>query len=262
MSIRAMEGGVTDEIPVQNILLSVSDKNGLDDLARALVEANDGVRFFSTGGTYNALKDILGDTADDRLVAVSDYTGFPEMQGGLVKTLHPMIHAGILGERNNPTQQAYIKALAKKLKFPEGGPETVFDADVGTHYGNVEIVEGIKAVYFDMVVVNLYPFSKKAADPESTFEDCRGNIDIGGPTMIRAAGKNLPSCAVVVNPESYASIADQVRETGCTTFDQRVVLAAQAFEHTAQYDRGIADYFAQQVQTPEKVRECFQFVGE
>jgi phosphoribosylaminoimidazolecarboxamide formyltransferase/IMP cyclohydrolase len=144
---------------------------------------------------------------------VAEYTGFPEMQRGLVKTLHPKIHAGILGERNNPEHQRY---LAEEMN---GG------------------------VYIDMVVVNLYPFEETIAKPDSTFETARGNIDIGGPTMIRGAAKNFPSCAVVCEPGDYEKVMREIEENnGCTTFEQRLGLAQKVFDATARYDRFIAEF--------------------
>jgi len=123
-----MKGEVNDLIPVKNVIVSVFDKTGLEQLVPGLIEANRDTRFLSTGGTFSRIKDILGASYRDHLIEIAEYTEFPEMDGGLVKTLHPKIHAGLLGERNNPKHQRY---LAEELS---GG------------------------VYIDMAVVNLYPF--------------------------------------------------------------------------------------------------------
>jgi len=214
MTIRDMEGGAEDKIPVRTVLASVTDKGGLDILVPELVKASHGVRFLSTGGTYKAIDKILSDNHLDTrcLTEVADYTGFPEMQGGLVKTLHPKIHAGLLGERKNPAHQKY---LAETL---QGG------------------------VFIDLVVVNLYQFQKVSAEG-GTFEQARGNIDIGGPTMIRAAAKNFPSCAVLCDPADYSKFLEQVRgNDGCTNFDQRLLLARKAFAVTSEYETAISKY--------------------
>lgn len=217
MTIRDIKGGSDDLIPVRRVLLSVFYKTGLDKLVCGLVEQNPGVLLLSTGGTYKTVRDVLG-SEDKHLVEVSEYTGFPEMEGGLVKTLHPKIHAGILGERHNPDHQTY---LHETLTTPNTIP----------------------ADYLDMVVVNLYPFEKKIAEPGCTFEKARGNIDIGGPTMVRAAAKNFMSCAVVCNPNDYDKVLNEMkRNQGCTTFDLRDSLMRSAFGMTFEYERQINLY--------------------
>lgn len=211
MTIRDVKGEVDDRIPVNTVLLSVYDKTGLDKLVFGLLEQNPGILFLSTGGTYKAMQQMLGEKAIPSLMEVSHYTGFPEMEGGLVKTLHPKIHAGILGERHNPEHLKYLQDMNGR--------------------------------FIDMVVVNLYPFEKKIAEPGCTFEQARGNIDIGGPTMVRAAAKNFMSCAVVVDPDDYTSILSEVRTNdGCTTFNTRLTLAQRAFNITAKYESQIANY--------------------
>jgi phosphoribosylaminoimidazolecarboxamide formyltransferase / IMP cyclohydrolase len=216
MAIRPMEGPVTDIIPVNNILVSVFDKAGLDDLVKGIFAINPSAMILSTGGTYTALQKTLGAECTN-LVEVASYTGFPEMKGGLVKTLHPKIHAGILGERNNPEHQKYLK----------------------------ETLNG--GVYIDMVVVNLYPFEKVMAREGATFEDGRGNIDIGGPTMLRAAAKNFPSCASVCRPDDYNMILEHLCANKCTTdFALRFDLMKKVFEDTAKYDTAIAKFMGQQ----------------
>jgi len=229
MSIRDMKGQVEDKIPVKNVLVSVFDKSGLEYFIPGLLKANPDVRFMSTGGTYGRLKEILGDAAGEHLMEVAEYTEFPEMEGGLVKTLHPKIHAGLLGERGNPEHRRY---LAEELN---GG------------------------VYIDMVVVNLYPFEQVIAKEGTTFETARGNIDIGGPTMIRAGAKNFPSCAVVCDPRDYEYVMREIEENnGCTTFELRLGLAQGVFDATATYDRAIAEHMKSRIHLDlEGVMACY-----
>ena len=185
-------------------LLGVSDKTGLVDLARALHEA--GVELIATGGTARAISD-----AGIPVRQVSDVTGAPEMLDGRVKTLHPAIHAGILARRDLPE---HLRAL--------------------TEHGYQPI---------DLVVVNLYPFAAivaSGADRDTVVE----NIDIGGPTMIRAAAKNSDSVAVVVSPSQYEEVLGEIREAGVVSAATRRRLAAEAFAHVAAYDTAVADWLA------------------
>ena len=169
-----------------------------------------GIELLSTGGTYRLLKE-----QGIEVTEVSDHTGFPEMMDGRVKTLHPKIHGGILGRRGQ-------------------------DDDVMESHA-------IKAI--DMVIVNLYPFVKTVADPDCTMESAVENIDIGGPTMVRAAAKNHAHVNIVVNAEDYSSILKELQENdGCTSFETRFDLAIKAYEHTAAYDSAIANYFGQLVE--------------
>lgn len=233
MTIRDLKGKVNDRIPVKNVLISVFDKCGLERLTLGLIDVNPNVRFISTGGTYEKLTEILGQFYGDNIIKIADYTGFPEMEGGLVKTLHPKIHAGLLGERNNPEHHKY---LVKELN---GG------------------------VFIDMAVVNLYPFSQVISKEDTTFEQARGNIDIGGPTMIRAAAKNFPSCAVACAPSQYENIMEVIRNNkGSTTFDLRLQLAREAFKTTAGYENSIVGYLSKPTVTPEKVRAEYNFTEE
>lgn len=233
MSIRDLRGKVNDRIPVENVLVSVFDKSGLEMLVPGLMEVNPDLRFMSTGGTHGRIKDILGDSHGDSLIEIAEYTGSPEMEGGLVKTLHPKIHAGILGERNNPEHQRYL----------------------------IEEFNG--AGFIDMVVVNLYPFSQIVSKEGTTFEQARGNIDIGGPTMIRAAAKNFPNCAVACVPSQYEKIMEVIRATkGSTTFDLRLQLAREAFGITAEYEASISRYLSDEQKIPEKVKGEYTFVEE
>jgi len=230
MTIRDMKGKVEDKIPVRNVIISCFDKKGLESFIPDLVDiTNSNVMFMSTGGTYKKIKEMLGNDAEKYLMEVSEYTEFPEMEGGLVKTLHPKIHAGILGERNNPEHQKYLK-------------ETLNNG-----------------VYIDLVVVNLYPFKDVISKPDATFEEARGNIDIGGPTMLRAAAKNFPSCAVVSSPYDYDSVLYVIKENnGCTTFEQRLNLAAKVFRETSAYDSAIESYFTKNLmENGNKIKESY-----
>lgn len=213
-----------DMVKVENVLISVSDKSGLESFVPALVEVNPDIRILSTGGTFSKISEILGADAQKNLVQVSDYTGQPETQGGLVKTLDFKIYLGILTETYNDSHQADLKRS--------------------------------DALRIDMVVVNLYPFKETIAREGVTPEEARGNIDIGGPTMVRASAKNFLRVASVVNPSEYGRIIDVLRKNdGSLPLDLRFELAGQAFEHTAVYDRTISDYLA--AQTFEKVAGCY-----
>ncbi len=197
----------TDLAPVRRALISVSDKTGIVDFARALSALN--VEILSTGGTWRLLRE-----QGVPVTEVSDYTGFPEMMDGRVKTLHPKVHGGILGRRGQD------------------------DAVMAEH--------GIQAI--DMVVVNLYPFEQTVARPGCSLEDAVENIDIGGPTMVRAAAKNHAFVNIVVDAGDYAAILQELRDNqGCTHLATRFNLAIKAYEHTAAYDGAIANYFGQQV---------------
>ncbi len=187
------------DIPIRRALLSVSDKAGLTDLGRAL--ADQGVELVSTGGTAKALRDA-GLTVRD----VSDLTGFPEMMDGRVKTLHPMVHGGLLAVRDNAEHVAAMDA------------------------------HGIGAI--DLVVVNLYPFAQTVTRGAARGEVIE-NIDIGGPSMVRSAAKNHAFVAIVTDPADYAAVAK-----GSTTLDERKRFAAKAYALTAQYDATIASWFA------------------
>ncbi len=191
---------------VQRALLSVSDKAGIVELARALSEM--GVEILSTGGTRKTIAE-----AGINVRSVSDYTGFPEMMDGRVKTLHPKIHAGLLALRDN---MEHMRQVDKH---------------------DIELI--------DMVVVNLYPFQQTISKEGVRLEDAIEQIDIGGPTMLRSAAKNYRDVAVVVNPERYAQIIEEMRAgDGRVSDDLKFELACEVFEHTATYDRAIADYLA------------------
>ena len=204
---------IDDRVKVRNVLMSVSDKTGLESFVPALVKACPGVKIYSTGGTYTKVKEILGDAAAGTLVAVSDYTGQPEMQGGLVKTLDFKIYLGLLSETYNDAHQADLKRLS--------------------------------ALPIDMVVVNLYPFRETVAKAGVTPEMARTNIDIGGPCMVRASAKNYLRVASVTDPLDYAAIAQELEaRDGPVGLDTRFRLMKKAFAHTAEYDTAIAGFFA------------------
>lgn len=193
---------------IKNALLSVSDKRGIVDFARGLVDL--GVTIYSTGGTLKAIKE-----AGIPAHAVEDLTHFPEMMDGRVKTLHPVVHGGILALRHKPDHRT---AMEK---------------------------HGIEPI--DLVVVNLYPFRETIAKSGVTLEEAIENIDIGGPTMVRSAAKNNAYVGVVVNPDRYGQILEQLKREGGLTDAYRLALAQEAFAHTAAYDTAIANYLAPQV---------------
>ena len=217
-------GEIDNRVAVRHVLMSVSDKTGLETFVPALVKACPGVKIYSTGGTYAKVKEILGEKASETLVAVSDYTGQPEMQGGLVKTLDFKIYLGLLSETYNDAHQADLKRLS--------------------------------AQPIDMVVVNLYPFQATVAKAGVTPEMARTNIDIGGPCMVRASAKNYLRVASVTDPGDYANIAQELEAHGGTLgLDTRFRLMKKAFAHTAAYDTAIAGFFAG---TPwEQVDGCY-----
>jgi len=223
MSINIVEK-IDDRIKIKHILVSVSDKKGLESFIPELVGINPGIRIFSTGGTFAKLKEILGNKASC-LTQVSDYTGQPETQGGLVKTLDFKIYLGLLTETYNDSHRADL--------------------------------ERTKSVSIDMVVVNLYPFKATISKQGVTPEEARGNIDIGGPCMIRASAKNFLRVASVVDPEDYDRIITELKGNGNKiSLKSRFELAKKAFAHTAIYDRMIADYLTGR--TFEEVRNCYK----
>ncbi|MBP6723280.1 MAG: bifunctional phosphoribosylaminoimidazolecarboxamide formyltransferase/IMP cyclohydrolase [Halioglobus sp.] len=193
----------TNLVKVRRALISVSDKAGIVEFARALQAL--GVELLSTGGTWRLLRE-----QGLAVTEVSEYTGFPEMMDGRVKTLHPKVHGGILARRGQD------------------------DAVMAAH--------GIQAI--DMVVVNLYPFEATVARPGCSLEDAIENIDIGGPTMVRAAAKNHRFVNIVVNAADYdAILAEMQANNGATSLATRFDLAIKAYEHTAAYDGAIANHF-------------------
>ncbi len=194
----------TDKVVIKRALLGVSDKTGLVDFARALERR--GVEILSTGGTKAALE-----KGGVRVKSVEDFTGSPEMLDGRVKTLHPKIHGGILARRSEPSHQQQMRQ------------------------------HGIEPI--DLVVVNFYPFEQTVGKPNVSLEEAIENIDIGGPTMVRAAAKNHDDVAVIVDPSDYAAIAQELEATGgATTAETRWRLARKAFARVTAYDCAISNY--------------------
>ncbi|MEI8093985.1 MAG: hypothetical protein WCG80_07235 [Spirochaetales bacterium] len=202
---------IDDAVPVRNVLLSVSDKTGLAAFVQGLAEINPGIRFYSTGGTYAQLQVVLGEAAEGTLFQVSDYTGQPEMQGGLVKTLDFKIYMGLLSETYNDVHRADLKRTG--------------------------------CLEFDLVVVNLYPFQQTVAAAGVTLEDARANIDIGGPTMLRASAKNFLRVGSVCDPADYSHLLAELKASrGRLGLKTRFELARKAFAHTAAYDTAISTW--------------------
>jgi phosphoribosylaminoimidazolecarboxamide formyltransferase/IMP cyclohydrolase len=212
-------------VKVRHVLVSVSNKSGLESFIPSLLDINPEIRLFSTGGTYSRIKQILADRASSCLTPVSDYTGQPETQGGLVKTLDFKIYLGLLTETYNDAHQ--------------------------------QDLERTGALPIDMVVVNLYPFKETISKEGVTVEQARGNIDIGGPCMIRASAKNFIRVGAVVDPVDYPKIISDMRaNSGKISLKLRYDMAKKAFEHTAVYDRHIADFLAKR--SFGNVQTCYQ----
>ena len=217
---------IDDQVNVRNILVSVSDKNGLDLFIPQLIDIIPDIRIFSTGGTYEKIKDIIGEKSKSCLTQVSDYTGQPETQGGLVKTLDFKIYLGLLTETYNDFHK--------------------------------EDLDRTDSVSIDMVIVNLYPFKETISKEGVTVEEARGNIDIGGPCMIRASAKNFLRVASIVDPSDYEMIVSKMRaNNGMMSLELRYKLARKAFEHTAGYDRNIADFLVSK--SFEEVKKCYKY---
>ena len=188
---------------VERALISLTDKFGIEDFARSLTEL--GVEILSTGGTAKKMRDCNIAVTD-----VSEFTGFPEMLDGRVKTLHPLVHGGILNQRENSDHQQQCRE------------------------------HGIKPI--DIVAVNLYAFAKTVADPNCSLADAIENIDIGGPTLLRASAKNFRDVTVIVDPADYEQVLTEIKETGNTTLKTRFKLAVKVFQLTSSYDTAIADW--------------------
>jgi phosphoribosylaminoimidazolecarboxamide formyltransferase/IMP cyclohydrolase len=203
-------GTVQDLVPVRNIIISVHDKTGLGSLVEALVQSCPGLRIYSTGGSHDFIAGCLRERAARHLVHISDYTGQPEMKGGLVKTLDWKIYLGLLAETADADHAADLARTG--------------------------------AVAFDMVVGNLYPFGD-AVVRSTQVEAVRQHIDIGGPAMLRAAAKNFLRVAAISHPGLYAAVAGQLADqAGHTSLTQRVMLAKAVFQGQAEYDTAVADY--------------------
>ena len=202
---------MSDLVPIKRALISVFDKTGLADFAKAL-HTEFGIELISTGGTARFLRDQGLPVID-----VSEVTGFPEMMDGRVKTLHPKIHGGLLAIRDNPEHRAAMEKHA------------------------------IPAI--DLVCINLYPFEKTVSKPNVTFEEAIENIDIGGPSMVRSAAKNNRFVLVLTSVDRYAEVLAELRQNhGCSSAELRLKQAQRAFSHTAAYDGKIAEYLAGVVQ--------------
>ncbi|MDO5793107.1 MAG: bifunctional phosphoribosylaminoimidazolecarboxamide formyltransferase/IMP cyclohydrolase [Turicibacter sp.] len=201
---------------MKRALVSVSDKTNLVSFVQNLVEL--GYEIISTGGTKKTLEE-----AGMNVIAIDEVTGFPEILEGRVKTLHPMVHGGLLAKRDDIHHQEQVAQ------------------------NNIE--------YIDLVCVNLYPFAKTIQNPEATHEDKIENIDIGGPSMLRSAAKNFNDVTVVVDANDYELIISEIRQHGNTTLKTRQMLAGKVFNHTAAYDAMIANYFNEinEVEVPEKL---------
>lgn len=185
---------------IKRALISLTDKSGIASFAAALAE--EGIEIISTGGTAAKLREAGIEVTD-----VSDFTGFPEMLDGRVKTLHPKVHGGILHQRGNPE--------------------------------HVEQCERYGLESVDLVAVNLYAFEKTTADPGCTLEDAIESIDIGGPTLLRASAKNFNDVTVIIDPGDYGKVLAEIRETGTTTLRTRFELARKVFALTSSYDTAI-----------------------
>lgn len=205
---------IDDVVPVKTVLVSVSDKSGLPELIRGFAETLPEVTILSTGGTYRVIEQVIAEhnlAGIINLQAVTAYTGQPEMQGGLVKSLDFRIYLGLLSETYNEHHREDLRRT---------GSSTI-----------------------DLTVVNLYPFTKTVAQPGANLEDARAHIDIGGPSMLRASAKNYLRVAALCEPDTYSRFLDELRSTnGGTSLQFRYQLARAAFRHTAEYDTAIADY--------------------
>ena len=196
------------KINIKNAIVSVSNKQNLEELASFFVKNK--VSVLSSGGTFNYLKRL---DKNLKLTQISNFTKFKEILDGRVKTLHPFVHAGILAKKDNPDHINEIRSI------------------------------GVSSI--DLVVVNLYPFEKILNDPKSNNEDCIENIDIGGPSMIRAAAKNFQSVAVLSSPEQYKNfINEATKNNNKISLKTRKILAKSAFQSTAYYDSIISNWFS------------------
>jgi phosphoribosylaminoimidazolecarboxamide formyltransferase/IMP cyclohydrolase len=191
---------------IQRALISLTDKSGIEHFAAELARL--GIEILSTGGTARMIR-----AAGIAVTDVSEFTGFPEMLDGRVKTLHPKVHGGILNQRDNAEHQR---------QCAEHGLQNI-----------------------DLVAVNLYAFEKTVADPGCSLADAIENIDIGGPTLLRASAKNFHDVTVIVDPADYPQVLREIKETGNTTLKTRFRLAAKVFALTSRYDTAIARWLAQ-----------------
>lgn len=212
---------IDQDIKIERVLISLSDKSGLEDFVKSLLKINSDIVFYSTGGTYSAIKEMIG---ADNLVAVSEYTGQPEMQGGLVKTLDYKIYMGLLSETYNKTHQSDLQRIA--------------------------------GINFDLVVVNLYPFNETINTAGCSVEMARTHIDIGGPCMLRASAKNFLRVLSLCNPADYSGIIKEMKEmNGKISLKTRFAMAEKTFQHTAEYDQNIFEFFKKS--TVDEMSACY-----
>jgi phosphoribosylaminoimidazolecarboxamide formyltransferase/IMP cyclohydrolase len=218
---------IDDRVRIQNVIVSVYDKEKLDVLVEGLLAVNPDCMFFATGGSHTALKTLLKNRAGKNLTAMADFTGQPEMQGGLVKTLDFRIYLGLLSETYNADHRADVTART-------GG------------------------LVFDMVVSNLYPFETVVSGPDATVEAARANIDIGGPCLVRAAAKNFHRVAAVTDKADYPNLINIIRNShGTLDVETRFTLARKAFSMIARYDAAIAEYLMNI--GSEAMKRCYEF---
>lgn len=229
MTIRKNTYPVIDLIMPQHNLISVNYKDGLEKPVLTILEVNPDAMFYSTGNTGKKVKEILSAWAERyffpvtefvsaHYMSVEEFTGAPEMEGGLVKTLHPKIYAGLLSERGNPAHEKYLtEEMAKLGKGP--------------------------GVYFDNFIGNLYPFAEAIAKEDATAETARINIDIGGPGMTMAVAKNWPSVAALTSPSQYDDFCQYLLYSRGTTLEMRFKLAQEAMKLVGNYRMANADYF-------------------
>src|SRR5512139_4226896 len=201
---------------IRRAIVSVSDKTGVVSFAKGLAQM--GVEILSTGGTAKTLREQGVSVAD-----ISDYTGFPEMLDGRVKTLHPKVHGGLLGQRS---KKEHVKKMEEHGILP-----------------------------IDLVAVNLYPFEATVAKEDCSLEEAVENIDIGGPTMLRSSAKNYPDVTVLVDPSDYEPILSELKAKGEISLETNFHLAKKVFQHTARYDGAISNYLGQ----IEKGKKVFEF---
>lgn len=217
--IRTNQYPIPKLIQPQHVLVSTFDKRGLDVLVARVLAANPQAMFYSTGGTGTALQEILGSRTATNYMSVEDFTGCPEMEGGLVKTLHPKIHAGLLAERNNPNHEKYL--AVDMAKFGRG-----------------------TGVYFDIFAGNLYPFDVVVARDGGSAEVARCYIDIGGPCMAMAAAKNWQSVAALTHPYMYDDLGPILQaNSGCIPAASRFQFAVAAMGRIADFRSANAHHF-------------------
>jgi phosphoribosylaminoimidazolecarboxamide formyltransferase/IMP cyclohydrolase len=203
---------VQDRVPILNAIVSVYDKTGLGSLVELMLCSCPGLHLYSTGGSYDFLAGMLGPRSGAHLVRMEDYTGQPAMKGGLVKTLDWKVYLGLLAESGNESHAQDLQRTG--------------------------------AVAFDMVIGNLYPFGE-AAKKGGNLESIRQHIDIGGPSMLRAAAKNFLRVASVCHPGQYAWLAEALEAGGgCTTLAERMKLSSEVFSRQSDYDAAIASYLS------------------